>query len=496
MLFSQRSACDRCRALKSRCSRENGAKKCERCQRLQIDCFYSPPRRMGRPAKKRLSQDITAQSTPPAAQFRRSSTMSNITVQTTQSDGFPPNISEGGDFQYGLGIIPSPPVAGGGHEWADNFEDPLLGLLQEHDTKMMPTEWMNTGALGFLDHHENSLSAAPHELPLTPTTVGFMPNTDDSWQSGCDQAPAICRTESYTGDTLPPSPEVNMGSSEPAIKRLLDLQSLLVGRRMASPQEKEDLSTLINMTVHAAETLIDVVEGLPLLRTSAEPTQPASPVSCWGQAIDAGTFTARAPAHTAPEMHDPHQRQGQCQQYPDLALTISLITTNHLLLLDSCDDLLITLRTRLQCTRQSRAPSPGGEFNLPQHFFNNASGGSLNKFSLMGSYDLDINSLVFLLSRMMKRLQKSMQDRFSHGLAASASDANLKGQGFPLANASLNFDFQDGVNHNLDVASELSPAGTNSPMASIGDYASWEVSKRHQSVTESLRVIRWLADEL
>ncbi|EFQ27285.1 hypothetical protein CGRA01v4_04343 [Colletotrichum graminicola] len=496
MLFSQRSACDRCRALKSRCSRENGAKKCERCQRLQIDCFYSPPRRMGRPAKKRLSQEVTTQSTPPV-QYRRLSTMSNTTLQTAQSEGFSPSVTEAEDFQYGLGIMPSPSAGGGGHEWTDNFEDPLLGFLQEHNTKLMATNWMNTGSLGFLGHHENALAAGPHDLPLTPTTVGSLPNnTDDSWTSGSDQGPAICHAESYTGATLPPSPDINVGSSEPAIKRLLDLQSLLIARRIATSQEQEDLSTLINTTVHATETLIDVVESLPPLRPSPEATQPASPVSCWGQALDAGPFNTSAPTHAAPELHDPHQQQGQRQQYPDLALTISLFTTDHLLLLDSYDNLLVALRARLQCPRQSRPPSPGGDFNLPQHFFNNASGGPLNKFSLVSSFDLDINSVVFLLSRMMKRLQKSMQDRFTYGPVASTSDAQLKGRGFPFSNASLNFNFQDGVSHNLDVASELSPTGGHPPIANMGDYASWEASKRHQNVTESLRVIRWLADEL
>ncbi|KAK1997784.1 hypothetical protein LX36DRAFT_657239 [Colletotrichum falcatum] len=496
MLFSQRSACDRCRALKSRCSRENGSKKCERCQRLQIDCFYSPPRRMGRPAKKRLSQDITTQPTPPAS-YRRSSTMSNMTVHTTQSDAFPSNANDAGDFHYGLGIMPSPSA---GHEWSDNFEDPLLGFLQEHDAKMLQAEWINTGTLGFLDHHENALAVGPHDLPLTPTTtVGSMPNhADDSWASGCDQGPSVCQAESYAGNTLPPSPEVSAGSTEPAIKRLLDLQSLLITRRMSAPQETEEPSALINTTVHATETLIDVVESLPPLKPNVEATQPASPTSCWGgQALDAGTFTPSAPppAHAAPELHDSHQHH-QRQQHPDLALAISLFTTNHLLLLDSYDELLVALRARLQCSRQSRAPSPGSDFSLPQHFFSGGPGGQLSKLNLVSSFDLDVNSVVFLLSRMMKRLQKSMQDRFAPLPAASTPDAHLKGRGFPFSNASLNFDFQDGATQSMDGALDLSPAVGHAPIASLGSYASWEISKRHQSVTESLRVIRWLADEL
>ncbi|KAK1985980.1 hypothetical protein LZ30DRAFT_757592 [Colletotrichum cereale] len=495
MLFSQRSACDRCRALKSRCSRENGATKCERCQRLQIECFYSPPRRMGRPAKKRLSQDITAQPTTPAS-YRRSSTMSNVTVQTTQSDGFAPSVSDPSDFQYGLGIMQSRQAGDGGHEWTDNFEDPLLGLLQDHDTKLMSTEWMDADALGFLDHHENALAAGSYDMPLTPpATVGSLPNnTDESWTVGCDQGPAMCRGESYTADTLSHSPEVDLRSLEPAIRRLLDLQSLLITRRMASPKEREELSTLINTTVHSTETLIDVVESLPRLKASAEATPSTSPTSRWGPAPDAGTFTTGAPAHTVPELLDQHQ--GQRQQHPDLALAISLFTANHLLLLDSYDELLVILRARLQCARQSRGPSPGSDFSLSQHFFNNGSGGHFDKFGLANPFDLDVNSVVFLLCRMMKRLQKSIQDRSALGPVAPISDAHLKGHGFPFSHAALNFDFQDGGSQDTDGASELPPAESYSPMANMGDYASWEASKRHQSVTESLRVVRWLTDEL
>ncbi|KZL78320.1 hypothetical protein CI238_03477 [Colletotrichum incanum] len=480
MLFSQRSACDRCRALKSRCSRETGAAKCERCQRLQIDCFYSPPRRMGRPAKKRLSQD-TAQPTP------SSSTMSNITIQTTQSDVFPPNTNEAGDFQYGLDIITSHPAEDGAHEWTDHFEDPLLGLLQEQDTKLMSTEWMDADSLGFLDH-------GSHDMPLTPpTTVGSLSNNlGDSWVPDCDRGPGMCRTESYTGDTLPPSPEADVKSSEPAIQRLLDLQSLLFVRRMAKPQEIDGLSTLINTTVHSTETLIDVVESLPSLKLSVEGRRSASPSTSWGPAPDATALTANTTAYTAAELQDQYQHQ----QAPSYALIISLFMTSYLLLLDSYDELLGALRARLQCSRQSQGPSPGSDFSLSQPFLNNTSGGHFNKVSLVSSFDLDVNSVVFLLSRMMKRLHKSTENRFATCSLAPSSAAHFQNHRFSLHKSSLNFEFQDGVRQDTDGASELPLAGSHSPMAMMGDYASQEVSQRHQSVMESLRVIRWLADEL
>lgn len=45
-----RSSCDRCHELKNRCARMGGPdSRCERCDRLDIDCVYSSGVRMGRP---------------------------------------------------------------------------------------------------------------------------------------------------------------------------------------------------------------------------------------------------------------------------------------------------------------------------------------------------------------------------------------------------------------------------------------------------------------
>ncbi|GKT56087.1 C6 transcription factor [Colletotrichum tofieldiae] len=403
-------------------------------------------------------------------------------------------MNKAGDFQYGLGIITSHPAEDGAHEWTDSFEDPLLGLLQEQDTKLMSTEWMDSDSLGLLDHHEDTLVSGSHDMPLTPpTTVGSLPNNlGDSWVPDCDQGPHMCRAESYTGDTLPPSPEADVRSSEPAVQRLLDLQSMLFARHMAKPQEIDGLSTLINTTVHSTETLIDVVESLPSLHLSVEGRRSVSPPISWGPAPDAPTLTANTTAYTATELQDQYQRQ----KAPNFALTISLFMTSYLLLLDSYDELLDALRARLQCSRQSQGPSPGSDFSLSQHFFNNTSGGHFNKLSLVSSFDLDVNSVVFLLSRMMKRLHKSTENRFATGSFAPSSAAHFKDHKFSLSKSSLNFDFQDGVRQDADGTSELFLTGGHSPMAMMGDYASQEVSQRHQTVMESLRVIRWLADEL
>ncbi|CCF32544.1 hypothetical protein CH063_00824 [Colletotrichum higginsianum] len=190
--------------------------------------------------------------------------MSSTTIQTNQSDVLPPGIHEVGEFQYGLGIVPGHPSEDEGHGWANGFEDPLLGLLQDHDAKLMPTEWMDTDSLRLLDRHDEALVTGPHDMPLTPpTTVGSLPNSsEDSWMPGCDQAPGMGHAESHAGDTLPSSPEANAKSSESAVQRLLDLQSLLFARRMAKSQDINGLKLIAaeaergRATIHLAVDIL------------------------------------------------------------------------------------------------------------------------------------------------------------------------------------------------------------------------------------------------
>lgn len=57
-----RAACDRCHDLKNRCVRIGGPdSRCERCERLDIDCVYQNSSRIGRPRRQRKT------STPQAA---------------------------------------------------------------------------------------------------------------------------------------------------------------------------------------------------------------------------------------------------------------------------------------------------------------------------------------------------------------------------------------------------------------------------------------------
>ncbi|KAK1719531.1 uncharacterized protein BDZ83DRAFT_631849 [Colletotrichum acutatum] len=288
---------------------------------------------------------------------------------------------------------------------------------------------------------------------------------------------------------MPPSPEATSRSSESAAQRLIDLQSLLFSRHITRLQDADGLTTLINTTVHSTETLIDVVESLPLVRPSVEGRRSTSPPSCWTGAPDTSGFATQV----VPQL--PKEPLQHLHQPPNLTLVISLFMTNYLLLLDSYEELLGALRGRLQCSRQSQGPSPGSDFGLAQPFLgSNTPSGNLNKFNVVSSFDLDVNSVVFLLSRMMKRLHKSTECRFNSVSMTPPAVSQSQGQGFPASATSYNFNFQDGISQDTDGCSETS--GAFSPMAMMGDYALREVTQRHQSVMESLRVIRWLADEL
>lgn len=49
-----RAACDRCHELKNRCTRTGGSEsRCDRCERLDIDCVYNTSARIGRPRASR-----------------------------------------------------------------------------------------------------------------------------------------------------------------------------------------------------------------------------------------------------------------------------------------------------------------------------------------------------------------------------------------------------------------------------------------------------------
>ncbi|KAE8163275.1 hypothetical protein BDV40DRAFT_311847 [Aspergillus tamarii] len=53
-----RAACDRCHELKNRCTRTGGPqRRCDRCERLDIDCVYNITARMGRPRVSRPASE-------------------------------------------------------------------------------------------------------------------------------------------------------------------------------------------------------------------------------------------------------------------------------------------------------------------------------------------------------------------------------------------------------------------------------------------------------
>ncbi|GKZ79778.1 hypothetical protein AnigIFM56816_003984 [Aspergillus niger] len=58
-----RAACDRCHELKNRCTRTGGPEsRCDRCERLDIDCVYNTTARMGRPRVSENQKGVTSDS--------------------------------------------------------------------------------------------------------------------------------------------------------------------------------------------------------------------------------------------------------------------------------------------------------------------------------------------------------------------------------------------------------------------------------------------------
>lgn len=55
-----RAACDRCHDLKNRCLRTGGPdSRCDRCERLDIDCVYRNTSRIGRPRTQRRQSSVS-----------------------------------------------------------------------------------------------------------------------------------------------------------------------------------------------------------------------------------------------------------------------------------------------------------------------------------------------------------------------------------------------------------------------------------------------------
>lgn len=112
-----RAACDRCHELKDRCTRTGGSEsRCDRCERLDIDCVYNTSARMGRPRLSR-SAHKTASAGPGDSHARH--TAKRRAVQSGQQRTTNTNLTPVGHIDHvdsATGDIP------GNHE-------PVLGLL-------------------------------------------------------------------------------------------------------------------------------------------------------------------------------------------------------------------------------------------------------------------------------------------------------------------------------------------------------------------------------
>ncbi|KAK8104719.1 C6 finger domain-containing protein [Apiospora kogelbergensis] len=87
-----RRVCNRCHHLKSRCQRLGGNDtRCERCERLDLDCVYQRAARMGRPRIHTQSPSATSTSSPQPSRSRRASKSSHTGSCSTPSSVYDNN---------------------------------------------------------------------------------------------------------------------------------------------------------------------------------------------------------------------------------------------------------------------------------------------------------------------------------------------------------------------------------------------------------------------
>ncbi|KAE8154023.1 hypothetical protein BDV25DRAFT_6008 [Aspergillus avenaceus] len=119
-----RAACDRCHQLKNRCARSGGPEsRCDRCERLDIDCIFRANARMGRPRGQRSHQRTSPASNSDGNQSTRNQTVFSRTqnrsmretrrITTAKGEhlhhGDPESHSTPNHDTYGVTLAPTPP---------------------------------------------------------------------------------------------------------------------------------------------------------------------------------------------------------------------------------------------------------------------------------------------------------------------------------------------------------------------------------------------------
>jgi hypothetical protein len=115
-----RAACDRCHELKNRCARAGAPdSRCERCERLDIDCVYSAGARMGRPPgqKPDIMDRLDSQFRPPKSRAQH-----HRKARSRQHQHSPPHaagpdrvacsvIRKSDDLEHSRALTPAPSTA-------------------------------------------------------------------------------------------------------------------------------------------------------------------------------------------------------------------------------------------------------------------------------------------------------------------------------------------------------------------------------------------------
>ncbi|KAF2656308.1 hypothetical protein K491DRAFT_393952 [Lophiostoma macrostomum CBS 122681] len=236
---SSREACDRCHAMKTRCSRAQNSLECVRCIRLGISCTYSPPGRTGRPlGRKRIR-----------------TTFDEDNVFSQANAGIARALYNTSTPHLDMGAV------------VDGYSTNNLGSLEFFDFAAQPNNSADSTPFFPLDH----LFPENYSQPTDSTLVGTPPDPS----AFHNLAPSTNSAGSEASRTTPSEePEVNQ---EDLLLRLLDIQgrlAKLVKSLNSEPHAPENVEDIYR----ASEILISILESVDDGSALRSPHSPAKPV--------------------------------------------------------------------------------------------------------------------------------------------------------------------------------------------------------------------------
>jgi hypothetical protein len=420
---AKRDACDRCHALKTRCVTLSNAQSCRRCSRLQLPCNYSPPMKIGRPARARArarTRDANSGTSLPSADRgtdgRESYSISHDTINVgaeVDNPSEPPltimSITQPEDAPFDWEFVWSPPLCSP-HDLSATSWEPL-----NSDTLT------DTSPLAQSTHSSSSteVSDPSDEVTLAPQIPSAKPAPDG------------------------PTKRQTIVDGDDQTRRLLDLQERLLGLsksllahssqtdRVFSPSHPDpmapcagpDLPNIMEEIYQATEDLVNVAATLGQHPRQSEHTLHLDPA-----------LHSASPSPSAASTYSPHETSSRPYVvagsfYRPHISTVLLLASCYIRLVDLYELLAAILqeqqRQQEQCQFQSRSPPVEIATTKPGCFRTQSTVPSFN----MGKTRLDVPPSmgvklhIHLIDMMLQRLRSAM-----HWCVSSLPEAANCGQ--------------------------------------------------------------------